>query len=57
MIRANFLRRFDFDGDYVDPTTIDIQGSWKINYISSTFLNGWINYVEPVRVVVLARKT
>lgn len=45
--------------DYVDPTDankFDIRSTgWVINYISSIFLNGWINYVEPVRAFVIQR--
>lgn len=42
--------------EYPDPTQIDVtQSGWLLDYISSTFLDGWINYVKPVRVFVLSR--
>lgn len=55
-------------GDYRDPTTMSLETSldpnefgdgpspgWRINYISSTFLNGWINYVKPIKSYVVYR--
>ena len=42
--------------EYLDPTTLDISAAgWVINYISSTFLNGWINYVNPISAFVVHR--
>lgn len=51
-----FLDRMSNNLDYIDPTEFDIGSTgWCINYISSTFLNGWINYVKPVRAFVIQR--
>ncbi len=42
--------------DPTDPTQVDISSSgWSIDYISSTFLEGWINYVKPVKAFVIRR--
>lgn len=42
--------------EYPDPTEIDMTAKgWRFDYISSTFLNGWINYVRPVRAFVVSR--
>lgn len=41
---------------YRDPTTVNVtEPGWLIDYISSTFLNGWINYVTPVKAFVVSR--
>lgn len=51
-----FINRFPDHQEYRDPTTIDInEPGWLVDYISSTFLNGWINYVKPVKAYVIAR--
>lgn len=42
--------------EYANPTSIDINSSgWCITYIASTFLNGWINYVKPMKAFVVHR--
>jgi hypothetical protein len=42
--------------EYPDPTAIDVtQSGWRLDYISSTFLDGWINYVTVVRAFVVSR--
>lgn len=54
-----FLDRMPNDREYADPTDpsqVDISSSgWCVNYISSTFLNGWVNYVDPVKAFVIHR--
>ena len=48
--RENFVSRYmPNDCEYGHPTEMDISSyGWMTTYISSTFLNGWINYVKPV---------
>lgn len=42
--------------EYPDPTEHDLsKAGWRFDYISSTFLNGWINYVKPVSAFVMSR--
>lgn len=56
MSRADFWECFSNSTEYPDPTQIDMTRSgWCMHYISSTFLDGWINYVEPVRAFVVSR--
>jgi hypothetical protein len=44
--------------EYADPTEFDIGDyGWGIDYISSTFLDGWINYVKPIKVFAISRYT
>ncbi len=57
MSRAEFWETcFTETFEYPDPTQIDVtQSGWCLHYISSTFLDGWINYVEPVKAFVVSR--
>lgn len=42
--------------EYPDPTAHDLTKSgWRFDYVSSTFLNGWINYVKPISAFVVSR--
>lgn len=51
-----FTDRMPDSREYADPTEIDINSAgWCIDYISSTFLNGWVNYVKPVKAFVVHR--
>lgn len=52
---SDFMETFE----YADPTCkedVDISSTgWCINYISSTFLNGWVNYSKPLSAFVVHR--
>jgi len=54
-----FLDRMPNAREYADPSDpkeVDVGSvGWCIDYISSTFLNGWINYVKPVKAFVIHR--
>jgi len=54
---TDFPRKY-FDGydlEYPDPTQTMLElGLWH-TYISSTFLNGWINYVKPIAASLITR--
>src|ERR1700737_3294562 len=56
MSQSDFSARYFHDRvDYPDPTQTMLElGVWH-EFISETFLNGWINYVEPVRAWVITR--
>jgi len=56
----NVIRNFDnymlYSISYGDPTNLNLAAlGWRINYISHTFLNGWINYVKPISAYVVHR--
>lgn len=41
--------------DYPEPTEILMREGVLQCYLSSTFLNGWINYVEPIAIRLITR--
>lgn len=53
---SDFMKYFDMDIEYPSHVAIDIL-PWNTlwQYISSTFLNGLINYVKPIKIFVLGR--
>lgn len=51
-----FEDRFPDAQEYGDPASVNMtEQGWRLDYISSTFLDGWINYVEPVSAFVVSR--
>ncbi len=49
------MKYFKYEDEYGEPTEILMKDGTLISYISSTFLNGWINYVKPLAVRLITR--
>ena len=41
---SDFKEYFSYDVEYLDPAVDPLPMGTEYSYISSTFLNGWINY-------------
>lgn len=57
---TNFRDYMPRRGEYLRPTEIAIDvarpgNGWLVDYIANTFLDGWINYLEPVSIIGVAR--
>jgi len=52
---SDFKEYFSHDVEYPDPAVDPLPMGTEYSYISSTFLDGWINYVEIVEARLICR--